>query len=219
MTKDEQFATEILENLLKILEFSGCVNYCIKRRNLTDLQCFHCEGINFGMCLFSLRCWEYGWHPSNFNDTLSCSCERIIFGVFRGFSQLQLFVFYCLKSYSINWFLLSPFDKKFEKSLETFVFGYFIVIFVAESPFALSEVLMEFSKYQSVTKSTRRCTLGKTDANRLNCNMLKYFQNCPHHWYQCHGINNLHRVFFWSTCTLYIEIFIKYWSMWDTRKP
>ena len=121
MTKDEQFATEILENLLKILEFSGCVNYCIKRRNLTDLQCFHCEGINFGMCLFSLRCWEYGWHPSNFNDTLSCSCERIIFGVFRGFSQLQLFVFYCLKSYSINWFLLSPFDKKFEKSLETFV--------------------------------------------------------------------------------------------------
>ena len=98
MTKDEQFATEILENLLKILEFSGCVNYCIKRRNLTDLQCFHCEGINFGMCLFSLRCWEYGWHPSNFNDTLSCSCERIIFGVFRGFSQLQLFVFYCLKT-------------------------------------------------------------------------------------------------------------------------
>lgn len=123
------------------------------------------------------------------------------------------------KRYSINWFLLSPFHKKFEKSLETFVFGYFVVIFVAESPFALSEVLMEFSKYQSVTKSTRRCTLGKTDANRLNCNMLKYFRNCPHHWYQCHEINSLHRVFFWSTCTLYIEIFIKYWSMWDTRKP
>ena len=204
MTKDEQFATEILENLLKILEFSGCVNYCIKRRNLTDLQCFHCEGINFGMCLFSLRCWEYGWYPSNFNDTLSCSCERIIFGVFRGFSQLQLFVFYCLKTLLDQLIFVISIRQKVREISRNFCF---------------MEVLMEFSKYQSLTKSTLGCTLGKTDVNRLNCNMLKYFQNFPHHWYQCHGINNLHRVFFWSTCTLYIEIFIKYWSMWDTRKP
>ena len=40
----------------------------------------------------------------------------------------------------------SPFDRKFEKSLGTFDFRDFIIIFVAESLFAFSAALMEFSK-------------------------------------------------------------------------
>ena len=42
--------------------------------------------------------------------------------------------------------LFSSFDKKFEKSLGTFDFGDFLIIFVAESLCAFSAALMEFSK-------------------------------------------------------------------------
>ena len=42
--------------------------------------------------------------------------------------------------------LVFSFDRKFEKSLGTFDFGDFIIIYVAESLFVFPAVLMGFSK-------------------------------------------------------------------------
>ena len=47
---------------------------------------------------------------------------------------------------SVMHVLLSPFDKRLEKSLENLDFGDFIIIFVVESLFAFSAALMKFPK-------------------------------------------------------------------------
>ena len=54
-------------------------------------------------------------------------------------------IFYFSKE-QLNYVLFSAFGGKFEKSLWTFDFGDFIIIFVAESLFVFSAGLREFSK-------------------------------------------------------------------------
>ena len=63
--------------------------------------------------------------------------------------SVQLVIFFSFivsKSSAIMHFLFSPSDRKFQRSLGTFSFGGFIIIFVAVSLFASSAALMEFPK-------------------------------------------------------------------------
>ena len=92
------------------------------------------------------KIWEYGKHPINFTGTHSCSCEKIICGALKGIQQVQSLFIYCLKEQLNHARLVFSIWLKFKKSLGTFDFGDFIIIFVAESLCAFFAALMEFSK-------------------------------------------------------------------------
>ena len=75
------------------------------------------------LCL--LRTWEYGELPTNFSDTHSCSCEKIICGALRAFSKSIFFFIYCLKEHLIHARLVFFIRQKVREISRDFWFWWF----------------------------------------------------------------------------------------------